>query len=560
MMTSGLRTLVRATSLSRGVIARSVLALAALVAVAAGVAPSMNADGDSRRDWLMIGHDVENTRSQPAESGIDRKNVSRLAPKWVLTTAGDVSATPAVGVDDERGKKIRSVYFPDWGGRLWKVDADTGNVIWSRLIADYNDIPNSVSRTSPVLANGLIYVGDLNGNMMGVDAATGDVRWITELDPNPNTIVTTSPVILGNRLYISTSSAGGGPARQIFRGSMLALDAATGQVVWQSFVLPDNGGVPGGFAGGAFVNPPAIDVENGLVYGAAGQLYTQPTNVTACLATQPGGWSEACFPVGAYFNSVIAFDLRTGAVRWAFRGAGADARQLACGNLPPEVTWCAPAEPVQRLGFRRVGANVFTTRIDKHKRRVVGIGQKTGCTGCSMQPPGNICGARWLDLAQIPAASSGAPRMTATVSTRPLATIQARPVHAAVGRTPLRVARGQRSILRRESSLADAGPARGAGSRCVDGGQRSPVRRIDGAYRRPDVRTRREDRKILWRYPAGGSVVAGPAVVDGTVYWGSGYARTGGVGNDSSTRFTSTGTDPAARWAWRLAFSAPRRP
>ena len=28
-----------------------------------------------------------------------------------------------------------------------------------------------------------------------------------------------------------------------------------------------------------------------------------------------------------------------------------------------------------------------------------------------------------------------------------------------------------------------------------------------------------------WRYASGGSVVPGPAVVKGTVYWGSGYAR-----------------------------------
>ena len=57
---------------------------------------------------------------------------------------------------------------------------------------------------------------------------------------------------------------------------MIALDIRTGRIVWQTFVLPDNGGEAGGFAGGAFVNPPAIDVENGLVYGAAGQLYFQP--------------------------------------------------------------------------------------------------------------------------------------------------------------------------------------------------------------------------------------------------------------------------------------------
>jgi polyvinyl alcohol dehydrogenase (cytochrome) len=47
--------------------------------------------------------------------------------------------------------------------------------------------------------------------------------------------------------------------------------------------------------------------------------------------------------------------------------------------------------------------------------------------------------------------------------------------------------------------------------------------------------------KILWRADAGGSVVAGPAVVDGTVYWGSGYGRTGGVGNDQFYAFSIDG-------------------
>ena len=62
----------------------------------------------------------------------------------------------------------------------------------------YNGIANSISRTSPALAQGLVLVADLNGNMMGIDAATGELRWLTELDPNPNTIVTTSPVVHGN--------------------------------------------------------------------------------------------------------------------------------------------------------------------------------------------------------------------------------------------------------------------------------------------------------------------------------------------------------------------------
>ena len=531
MLTSGLRTSIRATSLTRGIIARYVPA-AALVAIAAGVVPSTRVDGDSRREWLMIGHDVENTRSQPAEPRIGHRNVSRLVPQWVLTTAGDVSATPAVGADDERGKRSRSVYFPDWGGRIWKVDADTGNVIWSRLIADYNGIPNSLSRTSPVLANGLIYVGDLNGNMMGVDAATGDLRWITELDPNPNTIVTTSPVILGNRLYISTSSSGGGTARQIFRGSMLALDAASGQIIWQSFVLPDNGGVPGGFAGGAFVNPPAIDLENGLVYGAAGQLYTQPAAVSACLAGQPGGWSEACFPAGAYFNSVIAFDLRTGAVRWAFRGAGADARQLACGTLPPEVAWCAPANLFSVWDFAGSGANVFTARIGKHKRRVVGIGQKTGLYWLLDAATGEYL---WSKLVGPGSDPGGIQWGTAYDGDR---------IYAAIGHNTGQAYTQPTGEVNTGGSLAALDPSTGTilwqtpdPQGAPDLGALTVAKGVvyGGSMAHTGDQMYALDAKtgaILWRYPAGGSVVAGPAVVDGTVYWGSGYARTGGVGND----------------------------
>jgi polyvinyl alcohol dehydrogenase (cytochrome) len=40
---------------------------------------------------------------------------------------------------------------------------------------------------------------------------------------------------------------------------------------------------------------------------------------------------------------------------------------------------------------------------------------------------------------------------------------------------------------------------------------------------------------ILWQFGAGSSVNAGPAVVDGSVYWGSGYSRSGIEGSGSTT-------------------------
>jgi polyvinyl alcohol dehydrogenase (cytochrome) len=47
--------------------------------------------------------------------------------------------------------------------------------------------------------------------------------------------------------------------------------------------------------------------------------------------------------------------------------------------------------------------------------------------------------------------------------------------------------------------------------------------------------------KILWSYPAGGSILGGPAIVDGVVYWGSGYARSGGTGNNQFYAFALPG-------------------
>ena len=39
--------------------------------------------------------------------------------------------------------------------------------------------------------------------------------------------------------------------------------------------------------------------------------------------------------------------------------------------------------------------------------------------------------------------------------------------------------------------------------------------------------------KVLWSFPSGGSVAAGAVVVNGTVYWGSGYGRVGFVGGQN---------------------------
>jgi polyvinyl alcohol dehydrogenase (cytochrome) len=504
----------------RAALAVCVAAAAATAAVAAAGLPQLGLD------WRMGGRDPANTRSQPFEWRISPRNVARLAPRWVHTTAGDVSATPAV--------VHGAVYVPDWGGKLWKLDAETGAVVWSRSISEYNGIAGSISRTSPSYAHGLVFVGDLNGNMMGVDADTGDLRWLTELDPHPATIVTTSPVVHGNRLYIATSSneSRQPPACCTFRGSIVALDTQTGRKVWQSYALPDNGGVPGGFAGGAFVNPPALDLDEGLVVAAAGQLYTQPASVTACLAADPDGWDEACFPQGAFFNSVIALDLRTGEPRWSFRGAGPDARRLGCGDSPP--AWCPRWENNFSVwDFAGSGAQFFDVRIGHRKRDVVGIGQKSGVYWALDARTGRLVWATLVGHGDDPGGIQWG------------SAVDGERIYAAIGHfrtaTPYRLVSGEvvtggswAALDPRDGRIlwqtADPQGAPDLGALTVANGvvyAGSMAHTGDQLYALDA-----ESGAIRWRSPAGGSVVAGPAVVRGTVYWGTGYARTGGVRND----------------------------
>ena len=102
----------------------------------------------------------------------------RLAVKWVATTAGDVSATPAV-VDD-------AVYFGDFGGMLWKLDAETGEVIWSHPVSDYTGIAGRHRADEPIgcRATRSSSATSRAPNMLGINAKTGELRWMTQVHPD----------------------------------------------------------------------------------------------------------------------------------------------------------------------------------------------------------------------------------------------------------------------------------------------------------------------------------------------------------------------------------------
>src|SRR5438067_8048004 len=153
--------------------------------------------------------------------------------------------------------------------------------------------------------------------------------------------MTGSPVLAGDTIYTGVSASGASGPQATFRGAIVALNAQTGRILWRRYSLPDNGGVPGGYAGATMFSPPAVDLSTGLVYGTFGQAYTEPASVTACHAAH-GGFTESCEQPGSYLKSVVAFDLKTAEPQWSYRVQGHVPWVQACGHQPPTETWFAP--------------------------------------------------------------------------------------------------------------------------------------------------------------------------------------------------------------------------
>src|ERR1022692_3503467 len=112
------------------------------------------------QDWPMFGQDLTNS-ANASQTNITQGNVRRLAPKWIFTTGGDVSARAAV-VNDV-------VYFPDWGGNLWAVDASTGKTVWTHTLSHYGFPSGTISRTSPAVVDGKVYIGTQGGWLLAIN-------------------------------------------------------------------------------------------------------------------------------------------------------------------------------------------------------------------------------------------------------------------------------------------------------------------------------------------------------------------------------------------------------
>jgi polyvinyl alcohol dehydrogenase (cytochrome) len=136
------------------------------------------------------------------------------------------------------------------------VEKESGRLIWSHKISDYDGVEGAISRVSPAVDGNEVIIGDIessklvhNGaNVIALDRESGTLLWMTQVETHPAAIITGSPVIFDGVVYIGVSSSEETLALDptypccSFRGSMVALNEKTGAILWKTFDMPDNGG------------------------------------------------------------------------------------------------------------------------------------------------------------------------------------------------------------------------------------------------------------------------------------------------------------------------------
>lgn len=273
------------------------------------------------------GFDPASTHFIPGEiAGIDRANVGTLKLKWALGFPNAVRARsqPALAAG--------AIFVGSHDGTVYALDRETGCARWTFQAASEvrTGIVLSPWTAGDAAAEPLAFFGDLSGNAYAVKAFSGEQVWRQRMDDHPGTVLTGAPSLYQDTLYVPVSSLEEGQSAKpdypccSFRGSMVALDAATGKEKWRRYFIDEvakeqpqaarpDGKKHYGPSGVPMWSSASIDVKRGQMYVTLGDNYSTPATKLS--------------------DSITALALDTGEIRWSFQALENDAWNGSCDEF-----------------------------------------------------------------------------------------------------------------------------------------------------------------------------------------------------------------------------------
>jgi polyvinyl alcohol dehydrogenase (cytochrome) len=269
------------------------------------------------KQWPSWGHDIHNTRFQ-ADPGFTAADLPRLKVKWAFALPG-LTGSPTVAGD--------YLFVSSRMGKVFALNSRTGCTYWAYDAG--TPVRNAVAVGSLGDARHGAFFGDQNGIVHGLDAATGKELWQVRADDYEGARIVGSVTYHDGVVYAPVTSgdevAALDPTKPCctFRGSVVALDAATGRQIWKGYTIQEapkptrvnsEGTQMFGPAGAGVWSAPTIDAKRGIVFAATGDAYVNPA-------------SDAS-------DAIVAFDLKTGKRLWTSQVLKNDAWLYSCAGAP----------------------------------------------------------------------------------------------------------------------------------------------------------------------------------------------------------------------------------
>lgn len=271
-------------------------------------------------NWLTYSGNYAGHRFSPL-TGINDKNVSRLKVAWVYQTNSlqKFEATPLV-VDG-------IMYVSEPPSNVTAIDTRTGKALWKYrrvLPDDLRVCCGQVNRGVAILGE-LVFLGTLDGHLLGLDSKTGAVRWDTVVaEYRHGYSITVAPLVVKDKVVIGVAGGEYG-----VRGLLDAYDAKTGKRAWRFWTIPFPGeqgnetwqgeswksGAAGTWVTGAF------DPDTNLVYWGTGN---------------PGPDWNGTHRKGdnLYSDCLIALDADSGKLKWHFQFTPHDIHDWDAAEVP----------------------------------------------------------------------------------------------------------------------------------------------------------------------------------------------------------------------------------